>query len=300
MRQAADKIGLEELAMHLAASTSLVEAWMQGLATVPDRTFSMLADVLLLPRKVAKGSAQWNRSDSSFNYTPSSRIDVREALRELGRTAVQEVQSPANPESLVEDQLKLIVGIKGGRVVIGSTSRARSIPPRQASWRSGHISYSVYLCHWIVIILAQAALVHLWPDLTKPVHCLSLLAMTLAISVALSYASHRLIESPGIRLGRRLAARQTRQEAPGLQKILPKSANWLKPAERRLRLRCADFLEALKRSPPGMQPYVHDLRVLIARLARPLARTRTPWSCRSSKASLVVSCLTCHVVEGPY
>jgi peptidoglycan/LPS O-acetylase OafA/YrhL len=89
----------------------------------------------------------------------------------------------------------------------------------------GRISYSVYLCHWIVIILAQAALLHLWPGLPKPVHCLSLLAMTLAISVALSYASHTLIESPGIRLGRQLAARQTHQEAPGLQKILPKSAN---------------------------------------------------------------------------
>jgi peptidoglycan/LPS O-acetylase OafA/YrhL len=75
----------------------------------------------------------------------------------------------------------------------------------------GRTSYSVYLCHWIVIILAQAALVHLWPSLPKPVHCLALLAMTLAISVALSYLSYTLIESPGIRLGRQLAAGQTLQ-----------------------------------------------------------------------------------------
>ena len=73
----------------------------------------------------------------------------------------------------------------------------------------GRISYSLYLCHSIAIILAQAALVHLWPGLPKPVHCLSLLAATLVISVALSYVSYTLIESPGIRLGRQLAAPQT-------------------------------------------------------------------------------------------
>lgn len=46
LRQAADHIGLEELAMRLKASASLVDAWMQGLATLPDRKFSLLADVL--------------------------------------------------------------------------------------------------------------------------------------------------------------------------------------------------------------------------------------------------------------
>jgi hypothetical protein len=46
LRQAADHIGLEELAMRLKASASLVDAWMHGLATLPDRKFSLLADVL--------------------------------------------------------------------------------------------------------------------------------------------------------------------------------------------------------------------------------------------------------------
>jgi hypothetical protein len=46
LRQAADHIGLEELAMRLKASTGLVDAWMHGLASLPDRKFSLLVDVL--------------------------------------------------------------------------------------------------------------------------------------------------------------------------------------------------------------------------------------------------------------
>ena len=46
LRQAADLIGLEELAMRLKASTGLVDAWMHGLASLPDRKFSLLVDVL--------------------------------------------------------------------------------------------------------------------------------------------------------------------------------------------------------------------------------------------------------------
>ena len=46
LRQAADHIGRDELAVRLKASASLVDAWMHGLATLPDRKLSLLADVL--------------------------------------------------------------------------------------------------------------------------------------------------------------------------------------------------------------------------------------------------------------
>ena len=46
LRQAADHIGRDELAVRLKDSSSLVDAWMHGLATLPDRKFSLLADVL--------------------------------------------------------------------------------------------------------------------------------------------------------------------------------------------------------------------------------------------------------------
>ena len=46
LRQAADHIGRDELAVRLKASASLVDAWMHGLATLPDRKFSLLANVL--------------------------------------------------------------------------------------------------------------------------------------------------------------------------------------------------------------------------------------------------------------
>jgi hypothetical protein len=46
LRQAADHIGRDELAIRLKASASLVDAWMHDLATLPDRKFSLLADVL--------------------------------------------------------------------------------------------------------------------------------------------------------------------------------------------------------------------------------------------------------------
>jgi hypothetical protein len=46
LRQAADHIGRDELAVRLKASAALVDAWMHGLATLPDRKFSLLADVL--------------------------------------------------------------------------------------------------------------------------------------------------------------------------------------------------------------------------------------------------------------
>ena len=46
LRRAADLMGIDELALALKSPRSLVEAWMQGHASMPDRKLLMLADVL--------------------------------------------------------------------------------------------------------------------------------------------------------------------------------------------------------------------------------------------------------------
>jgi hypothetical protein len=46
LRDAVNLVGLEAVAAHLRAPESLVEAWMQGLATMPDRKLLLLADLL--------------------------------------------------------------------------------------------------------------------------------------------------------------------------------------------------------------------------------------------------------------
>lgn len=46
LREAVELIGLEEVATHLRAPASLVDAWMRGLSSMPDRKLLLLADLL--------------------------------------------------------------------------------------------------------------------------------------------------------------------------------------------------------------------------------------------------------------
>lgn len=46
LREAVDLVGLEEVAKHLRAPAALVDAWIRGLSTMPDRKLLLLADLL--------------------------------------------------------------------------------------------------------------------------------------------------------------------------------------------------------------------------------------------------------------
>jgi hypothetical protein len=46
LKQAAERVGRHELAVRLGSPVSLIEAWMQGMATMPDRKFLQLVDLL--------------------------------------------------------------------------------------------------------------------------------------------------------------------------------------------------------------------------------------------------------------
>jgi hypothetical protein len=46
LRQAADLLGEDDLAVRLRVPATLLDAWMRGLAAMPDRKLLLLADVL--------------------------------------------------------------------------------------------------------------------------------------------------------------------------------------------------------------------------------------------------------------
>ena len=69
----------------------------------------------------------------------------------------------------------------------------------------GRISYSVYLSHMLVIIVLQHALLVWAPQLSRMTHFVVLLGSTLAATITVSILLYRLVEVPGIKLGRSLA-----------------------------------------------------------------------------------------------
>lgn len=78
----------------------------------------------------------------------------------------------------------------------------------------GRISYSIYLCHTLVIILSQRLLFAFWPNLSHLEHFLSLLGLTLVGTLIASHLLYHLIEFPGIRFGKVLRAKiKNRAEA---------------------------------------------------------------------------------------
>jgi len=71
----------------------------------------------------------------------------------------------------------------------------------------GRISYSIYLSHWLVMIVMQAALAWAFPQLGKVAHLGILLTGMVAGTVGVSGLLYRYVEEPGMKLGSLLAAR---------------------------------------------------------------------------------------------
>ena len=55
LRQAVSLVGMEELAVHLGVPVNLLDAWIRGMASMPDRKFLLLADLLKRFRRPEKG-----------------------------------------------------------------------------------------------------------------------------------------------------------------------------------------------------------------------------------------------------
>ena len=79
----------------------------------------------------------------------------------------------------------------------------------------GHISYSIYLNHWVVLWVASNFVVWLWPDakMNPNVFWTVLTVLTMTITIPLSWASYRWIELPGMSIGKTLAARIAQPKA---------------------------------------------------------------------------------------
>jgi peptidoglycan/LPS O-acetylase OafA/YrhL len=78
---------------------------------------------------------------------------------------------------------------------------------------AGKISYSLYLCHMLVLYVAQHVILLTAPDLSRTAHCFVLVVVTLAIAIPASALLFRYVEEPAMRLGRRLGARAQQQDA---------------------------------------------------------------------------------------
>ncbi len=72
----------------------------------------------------------------------------------------------------------------------------------------GRISYSMYLCHMILLYLMQYLLLRFAPSLGRTAHCVWLVMLTFAAALPVSALLFRWIEEPAIRLGRALKQRQ--------------------------------------------------------------------------------------------
>ncbi|MBB1247621.1 acyltransferase family protein [Rhizobium sp. G21] len=78
----------------------------------------------------------------------------------------------------------------------------------------GDVSYGVYLIHLLVMLPVCAWLARTQPGLSPEPRFAAALALTLAITYGLAYLAYRLIELPGISLGRRLAGGVAKPAAP--------------------------------------------------------------------------------------
>jgi len=68
----------------------------------------------------------------------------------------------------------------------------------------GRISYSMYLCHMILLYLMQYVLLRFAPSLGRTAHCVWLVGLTFAASLPVSALLFRCVEEPAMRLGRAL------------------------------------------------------------------------------------------------
>ncbi|HTU59289.1 MAG TPA: acyltransferase family protein, partial [Polyangiales bacterium] len=73
----------------------------------------------------------------------------------------------------------------------------------------GRISYSLYLCHMIVLYVVQSLVLRVAPGMSRPAHCVTLFILTFAVAVPAAALLFHCIEEPAIRAGRALK-QQTR------------------------------------------------------------------------------------------
>ena len=79
----------------------------------------------------------------------------------------------------------------------------------------GRISYSVYVCHFLVLYAVIGLLLGLWPDIPKLWFALALITLTVGGTLAVATLTFRVIEQPGMALGQVLARKleERRQRA---------------------------------------------------------------------------------------
>jgi len=85
----------------------------------------------------------------------------------------------------------------------------------------GRISYSVYLVHMLPMVLMQRAIFKCLPQLSHIAHFWILFALTAATTIAASTCLYRLIEAPGIKLGRAIAVKLTQRNATRVLRVRP-------------------------------------------------------------------------------
>ncbi|MFZ4596653.1 MAG: acyltransferase family protein, partial [Verrucomicrobiaceae bacterium] len=71
----------------------------------------------------------------------------------------------------------------------------------------GRISYSIYLSHSLMIVLCQTLIFDWLPPLTQKQHFCVLAASTCIFTIMVSHILFKLVEKPGMLLGRRIADR---------------------------------------------------------------------------------------------
>jgi len=71
----------------------------------------------------------------------------------------------------------------------------------------GKISYSIYLSHYLVIILSQSFILYYFPEISRQSHFFILLPITLVTTVLISHFLFKYLEVPGIKLGSQIANR---------------------------------------------------------------------------------------------
>jgi peptidoglycan/LPS O-acetylase OafA/YrhL len=69
----------------------------------------------------------------------------------------------------------------------------------------GRISYSIYLCHILVMAGVSLTILRTMSHVTQLEHMALLMAFTVPLTIALSALTFRFIEKPGMNLGQRVA-----------------------------------------------------------------------------------------------
>jgi peptidoglycan/LPS O-acetylase OafA/YrhL len=96
--------------------------------------------------------------------------------------------------------LGMIVDVGGGRETVLAEMGSRLFTNTGALF-FGRISYSVYLSHTLIIVITQASLFRLAPDLDQWSHLVLLFGLSFPLTLLASSGLYASIERPGIAFG---------------------------------------------------------------------------------------------------